>query len=185
MATKGKSSRPAVEAGQEQVQNKILLDELIPVMSLLDYPLNLLPQASVNGRAKYRFDKFGQRKEILYQDILTILEMYSSFMESGYFIILDKRVIDRHGLQEVQSKVLTKENIDKILDGSKEALDLYKQGTPEQQNVIIGMLTQKLVESPDSVDMNIIHEITRYSKVNIVQNAEESKALFEKKEAVK
>lgn len=184
MATTSKTSRLPVEESQELVQNKILLDELIPVMSLLDYPLNLLPQNNINGRAKYRFDKFGQKKEILYQDILSILELYSSFMESGYFIILDERVIARHGLQEVQSKVLTKENIDKILSGSKEALDLLKQGTKEQRDVIISMITQKLVENPDSVDMNIVHQISNAFNVKIAENANDARALFKKEEVV-
>ncbi len=41
----------------EFVQNKISLDELIKVVSLIDYPLNLLPQGqNAGGRAKYRFE---------------------------------------------------------------------------------------------------------------------------------
>ena len=184
MATKG-TPRSAKKVGQEQVQeenvnNKIPLDDLIPVMSLLDYPLNLLNQS--NGRAKHRFERFGQKKEILYQDILQIIENYQSFMQFGYFVILDKRVIDRHGLQEMQSKVLTKEKIERVLDGSSDAFGLYKECQPEQQRVIVGMLTQKLIDDPASVDMNLIDQISRLSKVNILQNAEDSRELFKREE---
>ena len=189
MTTKG-TPRSAKNAGQEQAQNleeenvtnKIPLDDLIPVMSLLDYPLNLLNQS--NGKAKHRFEKFGQKKEILYQDILQIIENYQTFMEFGYFIILDKRVIARHGLQELQSRILTKEKMEKILDGSIDAFALYKECQPEQQRVIVGMLTRKVIENPESVNMNIVDQISRYSKINILQNAEDTKELFKETETV-
>ena len=186
MATKGTPRSSKNIADQELIQeenvtNKIPLDDLISVMSLLDYPLNLLNQN--NGRAKHRFERFGQKKEILYQDILQIIENYQHFMQFGYFVILDKRVIARHGLQEMQSKILTKEKIERVLDGSPDALALYKECQPEQQNVIVGMLTRKVIDNPESVNMNIVDQISRYSKINILQNAEDTKALFTKEEA--
>lgn len=164
----------------EFTKNKIFLDELISVMSLIDYPLNLLQQN--NGRAKYRFEKFGQVKEILYQDILTILENYQSFLESGYFVILDKRVVDRHGLQEISRKVLKKDQIAKIIEGTDEAVQLYKTCSNEQQRLIIGMLTRKLTDDPQSVDLNVVDSISRLAKINIQQNAEDARELYAKKE---
>ena len=70
-----RASKDIAEAPNEQefVNNKISLDELTKVVSLIDYPLNLMN----NGRsAKYRFEKFGQTKQIIYQDILQIIEQY-------------------------------------------------------------------------------------------------------------
>jgi len=167
---------------EESVTNKIPLDDLIPVMSLIDYPLNLLNQNN-NGRAKYRFDKFGQTKQILYQDMLVILENYMHFLESGVFTILDKRVINRHGLQEITRKILTREQIDKIITGSSDAIALYKSCGSEQQKLIIGMLTRKLTHEESSVDMNLVDAISRLSKVNILKNAEDARfALDRKKE---
>jgi hypothetical protein len=157
---------------EDNVNNKIALDDLIPVMSLIDYPLNLMQQN--NGRAKYRFDKFGMTKQLLYQDVLVILENYMHFLENGFFIILDKRVVARHGLQEVFSKILSKEQIEKILDGSKDALKLYQGCSPEQQKKIIGMVTRKLVDNLDSMDMNLVNSLSRLSGVNILENAEDS-----------
>lgn len=164
-------------------KNKIALDELIKVVSLIDYPLNLLPQGqNAGGRAKYRFEKFGEAKQVIYQDILQIIEQYRSFMETGKFMILDPRVIARHGLHEIQSKVLSKESLEKILDGSKEAVEIFKSSGEEQQKTIIGMLTRRLAADPKSVDLNVVDEISRYAKVNIQQNAEESRELFTKQE---
>lgn len=165
---------------EDNVINKIALDELIPVMCLIDYPLNLLHQN--NGRAKYRFDKFGMTKQVLYQDILTILENYMHFLENGMFVILDKRVINRHGLQEIANKVLNKEQIEKILDGSKDALKLYEGCSPEQQRKIIGMVTRKLAEDMNSIDMNLVTALSRLSGLNILANAEDAIANFKKED---
>ncbi len=103
-------------------------------------------------------------------------------METGKFMILDPRVIARHGLHEIQSKVLPKEALEKILDGSKEAVEIFKSSGEEQQKTIIGMLTRRLAADPKSVDLNVVDEISRYAKVNIQQNAEESRELFTKQE---
>lgn len=180
-----KSARVSVEKAQtpteEFVQNKIALDELIPVMSLIDNRLNLMPQNNFGGRAKYLFERFGDKKQIIYQDILTIVENYKHFMEAGYFLILDKRVIDRHGLQEMYSKILNREQIEKILTGSSEALSLYKNCSKEQQRLIVGMLTRKLSEHPDSVDLNVIDKISQISGVKITENANEMRENFSRR----
>lgn len=177
------SSKVMETPAEEFVQNKISLDELVKVVSLIDYPLNLLPQGqSAGGRAKYRFEKFGETKQIIYQDILQIIEQYRSFMEKGVFMILDQRVVDRHGLHEIQSKVLPKEKLNQILDGSNEAVEFFKSSGEEQRRLIVGMITRRLAADPKSVDLNVVSEISRISGVNIQQNAEESRELFMKQE---
>jgi hypothetical protein len=163
----------------ENVKNQIMLDELIPVMSLLDYTLNLLTSEHSN-RAKYMFKKFGESKEILYQDVLRIIEEYRPFMESGYFIILDERVIERHGLQDISKSVLDKDMINKIFENSNDAMRLYNGCIAEQKQTIIGMITRKLTENPDSVDQNLVYQITRDSGVKIQENADSARLLFTK-----
>lgn len=182
--TKPRATRNTQVAPTEEefvnVNNKISLDELISIVSLIDFPLNLLPQQ--NGRAKYRFEKFGEQKQVIYQDVLTIIEQYRSFMEKGYFVIADKRVIDRHGLHEIQKSVLTKAQIEKIVEGSNEAVTIFKSSTEDQKRTIIGMLTRKLAFDPKSLDLNVVDEISRLSKVNIQQNADEARRLLNKEE---
>ena len=168
------------QAQTELVNNNIALDELITVVSLIDYTLNLMRNAN-SGRAKYVFKSFGESKRILYQDILGIIEEYRHFMESGLFIIADDRVINRHGLQEITKNVLTKEKIDQILAGSKEALSIYKSCGSEQKKIIIGMVTRKLVADPDSIDMNVVYELTRESGIKIQENADDARLLYNKK----
>ena len=97
-------------------------------------------------------------------------------------MILDERVVGRHGLHEIQSKVHPREKIDRILQGAVDAVDIFKSSSEDQKRNIIGMITRKLSADPKSVDLNIVDEISRVSKVNILQNAEESRKLFSKEE---
>lgn len=175
------NSQPETPTEEVFAKNNIALDELIPVISLIDYPLNLLTQQG-SPRAKYRFDGFGQKKHIIYQDILTIIESYRHFMEKGFFWIADQRVIDRHGLQDVQKSILTKESLDKILSGSKESPAIYKSASEEQKRMIVGMMIRKLTSDPQSIDLNVVDEISRLSKTNIQQTAEEARQLYSREE---
>jgi len=164
------------------VNNNIALDELIPVISLLDYTLNLM-RTQNSGRAKYMFKEFGERKEILYQDILFIIEEYRHFLADGFFLILDERVINRHGLQDITKQVLTKEKIEKILTGSKEAVALYKSCSDAQKKTIIGMVTRKLAVNPDAIDLNVVYELSRESGIKIQENADSARLLFTKEDS--
>lgn len=159
---------------------KIPLDDLIPVMSLLPYTLNLSTLGNGKGK-EIKFTQYGQVKQVLYQDILGVLEYHSTFAEYGYFVILDERVIRRHGLQETYAKILTKDKIDQILSGSKSSLELYSICNEEQQRQIVGMLVEKLRDDPDSVDLNVVDKISRLSAVNIIQKADEARDLLSPK----
>lgn len=166
-----------LEGGKQNGSSEIRMDELIPVMSLLSYPLNLSTKERGQGDT-FRFDQYGQIKRILYSKLLSILEVHSNFVNWGYFIILDERVIRAHGLQEAYQNILTKEKIDSILSGAKGALDLYKSCSAEQQKTIVSMMIEKLRENLQSIDMNLVDQISRISGVKIIEKAEESRLLF-------
>lgn len=157
---------------------KVLLDELISVMSLLNYPLNLSSEKGGQGRT-VRFDTFGQVKKIMYGTLIDMMETNSRFMEWGYFFILDPRVIRSHGLQDMYEKILTKDKIEEILSGSKNGLELYNSCNPEQKNIIIEMVIDKVKLDPDSIDLNLVDKLSRLSGVNIAQKAEDSRVRSE------
>ena len=161
--------------GEKSETNKIPLDDLITVMSLLSYPLNLSTREKGQGDT-FKFESFGQIKKIIYSKLLSIIEVHRNFLEWGYFVILDERVIKSHGLQETYTKILTKEKIDQILSGSKSAVDLYKSCNEEQQRVIVSMVVEKVRDNPDSIDLNIVDQLSRVSNINIATKAEEARA---------
>lgn len=168
-----------LEDANRMESTKIPLDEYIPVMSLLPYRLNLSTKANGTGDVK-KFSKFGEVKNILYKDLVDILETNSSFMESGFFYILNPAVIRQHGLDEVYSKILTKEKIEEILaTNSKNSISLYESANEEQQKVILQLLIDKVRENPDAVNLNTIDKISRISGVNISERVREYEELQE------
>ena len=172
----------AVLNKEKKNEEKIQQDEYISVMSLIPFPLNLTTKEGGQGSVK-RFTRFGEIKKILYKDLIDILDAHSNFLENGYFYILHKGFIRQNGLDEVYSKILTKEKIELILNTSNadEAVALYNSATPKQQEIIVQMLIGKLRENSDSIDLNIVDRISRVSKTDIAKIAGES---LEEKETV-
>lgn len=161
---------------KEAPRSKVLLDDYVPIMSLLPYRLNLATKEGGQGDVK-KFTKFGEVKNILYKDLVDILEVNRSFTEAGYFYILDPIVIRQHGLDEAYSKILTKEKIDEILNNinTEYCIDLYNSANPEQQKVIVQLLIERMKNDPSTVNLYTVDRISRLSKVDISQTAEEER----------
>jgi len=158
---------------------KIDSDSYISVMSLLPYPLNLSTKEGGQGNIK-RFTKFGEVKRILYRDLVDIMEANPSFLNSGFYYILDPRVIRFHGLEETYSRILSKDKIEEILSAdSEKALELYNSANEEQQKIIIDIMVERLVKDPKSVSLMIIDAISRASGVKIMEKVEDTQTLLE------
>lgn len=154
-------------------ESKIQMDEYISVMSLIPYNLNLCTKEGGQGNVK-KFTKFGEVKRILYKDLVDILEVNSNFLEAGYFYILHPSLIRRHGLDDIYSKILTKEKIDEILStSSEESVELYNSANERQQEIIIELLIDKIKADPSSVNLNVIDRLSRVSKVDIMKKVED------------
>jgi hypothetical protein len=177
-ALKAKIAELESESIDKKEDTKIQLDEYIPVMSLIPFRLNLSTKEMGSGDIK-KFTKFGEVKNILYKDLVDIIEVHSNFMEAGYFYILDPRVIRQHGLDETYSKILTKEKIEEILfnTNSEYCVDLYNSANPEQQKIIVQLLVNQLKNETSTVNLYTVDRISRLSKIDITKKAEEEKLL--------
>ena len=156
---------------------KVSQTDYIKVMSLLPYQLNLCTREYGQGKV-YKFEKMYQVKRIIYSDLIDILEVDARFLNEGAFIILNSRVVRINGLDETYSKILTKEKIEKILEGTDEGIALYSTANKGQQEVIVGLLVNKLIKDPTSLDMNMIDKLSRLSGVKIAERAEDSRQLL-------
>lgn len=168
--------KPEKEQRIEAKRTRVLLDDYVPVMSLLPYRLNLSTKEGGQGDVK-KFTRFGEVKNILYKDLVDIIEVDRSFMEAGYFYILDPVVIRQHGLDETYSKILTKEKIDEILNNanSEYCVELYNSANPDQQKVIVQLFVEKMKNDPSGVNLYTVDRISRLSKIDIAQVAQEEK----------
>lgn len=164
-------------AGQE-LKTDVTSDDYIKVMSLCPVILNLCTRPYGQGKT-FKFREFGEVKRILYGDLVEILETNPTFAEAGLFFILDERVVRRHGLDDTYSRILDKTKMEQVFSGnSVDALNLYKQSNPKQQEVIRDMLIDKLRDD-ETFDLNLIGAISKYSKVNLQEMAEAAREFEE------
>lgn len=164
----------------ETIKSKLEMDDAIKVMSLLPdgWRLNLSTLGNGQGRI-YKFQKFGETKNIRYGDLNEIINSNQNLIEAGRFYILNKEVIRHNSLDEYYSKIITKEKIDEILSGSDNSVEFYKSCNEKQQEMIISMLVEKIRDDPDSIDLNVAEKIGKISGVKIIERAEDSKILQE------
>jgi hypothetical protein len=135
-------------------------DDYIKVMSMLPYTLNLTTEPKGRGKL-FTFEAFGEVKRILYYDLVHIIENHPSFVKNGYFVILDPRVIRRHGLDDAYESILNKEKIEKILSGNlSDAVKLFKSANKKQQETICQMIVQGGVEGK-KYDLNLLDRLSR------------------------
>jgi hypothetical protein len=161
-------------------------DSYVKVMSLTPHLLNLSTEG--NGKGKiFTFHKFGEVKKILYRDLVDILSANQKFHEQGLFYIMNKEVIEEHGLEDMYEKVLTKESILKIINGENQtdAVNIFSSATEKQQDFVCEMFIQKIFDG-ENVDLNLVDRLSRVMQkrikdYDIRKKAEEAKAYSELK----
>jgi hypothetical protein len=158
-------------------------NDYVKVMSLLPHRLNLCTKERGQGNV-YKFDTLFQTKRIMYKDLADILEVNRKFLEMGYFCILNKKVVRLNGLDDIQNKNLDKEKIEQVFSGTDEGLSLYASASESQQKVIIDTLIEKMINDPNSVDLNTVDKISRMSKINLSQKAEDGRLLLKPENAI-
>ena len=202
MATKTKTRNSSSEQQIEELKNKLAdaerklgtsskgetsklsSDDDIEVMSLSIYPLTLNTKRLGNKDGyEYNFESFGEVKRIVYSHLSNIIESHKAFVEYPYFYIMDERVIKRHGLGDLYSKILRKEQIDSILEcGDRSVVELFKSAPTKQKEIIVGILIRKIFDGQE-VDLNIVSAISRESGVDILERVKVSKEMLEEEPA--
>lgn len=147
-------------------------DAYIKVMSLTPYLLTLTTEEYGRGK-KFNFENFGEVKRILYHDLVDIMEQHQNFVTGGYFVILNRDVVRKHGLDNVYKSILTKEKIDKIVVGNdSDAVNLFKSCSDAQKENIAQMLMSK-INNNEYVDLNLLDRLSRIIGYNIADRAKE------------
>jgi len=177
-----KISESETSSPPEKKEEGVRLDDYVEIISLSPVPLNLSTQG--NGRGKlFKFSKFGDKKSILYRDLVDIIENHRTFTDAGYFYITNPKIVRKNGLDPIYENILTKEKILEVLQGEKDtAISLYESANQQQQALIVDMILQKLQEDPDSIDLNIVDKIGRISGVNLMDKINYSKEILEAEE---
>lgn len=150
----------------------------ITVMSLVPYRLNLSTLANGKGRL-FTFNKFGEKKRLHVNDLVDVIEHYRSFVERGFFYIMNPQFVDEHGLTEVYASILSEDKMRKIVEcNSADVVPLYEQANQTQRHFINELIIQRIVDG-EQVDMNVIAVLSRIGGFDISAQAENRKSKFD------
>ena len=177
-----------IEENEEEIYNyeeeEVPLNSYIKVMSLIPYELNISTERHGKGRI-FTFRGYGKTKRIIYQELEKIIEENRHFLERGFFIILDKRVVRKHGLDDAYKNIMNKEKMDMILLGfqggdvkENDILTFAKSAPKEQQKILATMIIDKRING-ETIDLNLFDKLGRMMNIDLNQEYENSVAFLE------
>jgi hypothetical protein len=108
------------------------------------------------------------------------------FLERGCYYIADKKVIRKHGLEDLYATLLTKQVIEDMVSKSMSDEDmttLYKSANPTQQGVIVDLIVHKLMIENNTIDLNMVANISKISGIDLLKLVEDNKFYTKKPEA--
>lgn len=144
-------------------------NKYIKVISLENNPMILSTGGMGKGKV-YEFEKFGQSRNITYNNLVEILSYQEHFAKQGRFYILDKDVINNHELSDAYKSILTKEQIENILTYDEKAMTtLFNRTTPEQRETIVSLVINKLKDG-EKVDLNKVSILSKIYGFDLTQS---------------
>lgn len=144
---------------QAQGEEYVSIYKSIPVMSMYDGMLNI--STKPNGRGKiYTFNRFGEVRNIVYNDLRDVIASHFNFAKDGMFYIMDDKVVEENGLTDYYKDILTKNQLEQVMEQDKNLiLDTFPKINKSQQEVIVDILTRKIAMNED-VDLNKVAVIS-------------------------
>lgn len=116
----------------------------IPVVSLYNGTLNLRTKPLFENGKTYTFNKFGEVRNIVYEDLKDLINENWGFAIKGYFYIVDEKVVAEAGLSEYYEKIMNKEQIEKMFVCDIEELEIsFVNLNNFQKEVFINQLIEK------------------------------------------
>jgi len=161
-------SESSIEGLEEYDDNCIEIpsNKFIKVMSLNPYMLNISTGGMGKGKS-FTFIKYGQTKDIIYSEIVDIINNEEKRHKRGLFRILNEDVVKKHDLEDDYDKLLTKKTIDNIMSfDSKQVYDVFKNANKSQQKIIVSILINKIRDG-EEIDLNKLNIVSKIYGENI------------------
>lgn len=157
-----KSNSGQVYTYQEEDEDEpidIPITKQIKVVSLYNGGLTLFTQAHGTGKP-YRFNTFGATRTISYGDLIDCIAHQTRYFNDGYVMILDKDVNKVQGFEEVVKSLLTKKQVETILEQDVSNIKIMLKNTTKNiLETVVENITFALVEGQD-LDMNKVKAVS-------------------------
>jgi hypothetical protein len=121
-----------------------------------------------------RFDRFGQSKNIRFEDVEEIASRNESFLKNGFFFIHDDRVLRLLYIEhETYDKLIEPEVLKNVFTlPTDEIEELYKNTTPDLRKAMLYTFAEWINKNdPFYLDKNKIDAINNVSGENVIEIA--------------
>lgn len=135
------------------------LTRTVKVISLIanDYVLSTQP----NGRgAVFRFEGYGDFKNIKFTEMQSVLQIYGKQFEEGFAVLENEKDYVDLGIGYVYNNVLSKEDFDKLLElDSDESIEKILELSDDMLENVLRIIANNIIN----------HKNYDYNKINILQ----------------
>lgn len=147
-----------VDKEDEKDEEELTSDTDIPVISLVTGGLTISTEGNGNGTV-YRFENFGEIKDIPFGDLKDIVKNKSDFAKGGVYYIANEEAVKKLRLSRDYKNIISDEMFAHLLEeDSKVAIEAYKLAPKLQQEQVVSMIEDRL-ENGVEVDANILVKI--------------------------
>ena len=148
-----------LEADKEEKEvEELTSDTDIPVISLVTGGLTISTEGNGVGTV-YRFEEFGEIKDIPFGDLKDIVKNKPEFAKSGIFYIANEEAVKKLRLSRDYKNIISDELFAHLLEeDAKVVIEAYKIAPKLQQEQVVSMIEDKL-EKGIEVDANILVKI--------------------------
>lgn len=124
-----------------------------------------LSTEAYGGGKQYRFEGYGDTKNIKFTDMISILEIYSKQFEQGMAILGSKKDYDDLQLEYVYNDVLTKPQMDNVINLVTDSdVDIVINMSDEMQEKVLSMIADKVI-SGFGYDFNRIKKLEDHTNL--------------------
>ena len=136
------------------------LTRTVKVTSLLgnSYVLSTQP----NGRgAIFRFEKYGESKNIKFTEMQSVLQIYGKQFEEGYAVLVSKKDYEDLGVGYMYDMVLTKDKMDKLLElKTDEDIEIILNFSDDMLDNVLRLIAYR-INNGANYDYNMINRLQK------------------------
>lgn len=156
-----------VDAYVEKESN-IKDDDLIVVMNTQN---GAWTHRSGLSNKSWKFKSFGQTAKFPYAEILALRNVNPQAFEKGYFIVLNKEIVEQFGLTEMYKNIITPDNIEEIFKKDVEDLEVFVENLPDGMKTTFVAKARELREKDILFDTRKIKFIENRFGISLEDNA--------------
>lgn len=106
---------------------------------------------------------FGDVEVISFAELKDIVKYNKSFIEKGYFYIVDELAVKQLRLERYYNRLLSVEDMSNLFNNdAKSIIELYKLASDGQKETIIDIISNKIL-AKEKLDANVLVELGKLS----------------------